>query len=128
MNKYSKSSSRRLDEADERLQRLMKQVLLTYDHSILCGHRNEEDQNYAYLTKASKLRYPESKHNSLPSKAIDIQPYPYNNLWDLHHFIGYVQATAEWMGIKIRCGRDWNDNMRSDDETFLDVFHIELVD
>lgn len=127
MNKYSKNSRSRLDTCHPDIQRLMEKVLETYDHSILCGYRGKEEQDYAYLTRKSKLKFPRSKHNKAPSIAVDIQPYPYKDERDLHHFIGYVQAVADSMGIKIRCGRDWNMNHRADDETFMDAFHIELV-
>lgn len=35
-------------------------------------YRDEKSQNQAFKQKLSKLEYPQSKHNKLPSEAIDI--------------------------------------------------------
>jgi hypothetical protein len=48
------------------------------DFKILCGHREEKEQNEAFNKGNSKLKWPQSKHNSLPSLAVDIAPFPVN--------------------------------------------------
>lgn len=132
MNKYSKTSKRRFDELDGRLQRLLLEVLPYWDHSILCGHRPESEQTAAYLSGNSKVQFPNSKHNSLPSKAVDIQPYPWKEdtqgLKELYMFIGFVRGVANQMNIKIRCGADWDGDGSIKDQNFHDVFHIEVLD
>ena len=52
------------------------------------------------------MQYPNSKHNKLPSKAVDVAPYPidWNDPDRFYHFAGYVRGIAEGMGIKIRWG------------------------
>lgn len=127
-NKFSKTSQRRLDTCHSDLQLLMNVVLQNRDCSILCGHRTEEEQNKAVAGGASKTVFPNSKHNAFPSNAVDIQQYPYGgDVKGLYMFIGYVQRVAEELGIKIRCGADWDSDGSTKDQTFHDVFHIELL-
>lgn len=67
-------SKMRLAELDERLANVLLEVALTKDFVVVCGHRNEADQNDAFKRKVSKVKWPDSKHNSLPSQAVDIAP------------------------------------------------------
>jgi len=83
----------------------------------LCGHRTKEKQEEAFNSKHSKVHFPKSKHNSLPSKAVDVAPYPidWNDLERFYNFGGYVRGIAESLGIKIRWGGDWNENLELKD-------------
>lgn len=119
----------RLATCDELLQRLFKEVVLYYDCSVLCGERNEEDQNAAYHEGRSQVQYPDSMHNSSPSLAVDVAPYPidWNDTKRFYHFIGFVTATAIAMDIPIRSGGDWDSDMDLNDQTFMDLVHFELV-
>ncbi len=129
MNKYSRVGLTRFNELDPKLQILLSVVLINRDHSILCAHRGEVEQNAAVAAGTSTVVFPNSKHNSFPSKAVDIQQYPYkNDVQGLYMFIGYVQRVAEELNIKIRCGADWDSDGQTRDQTFHDVFHIELVE
>ena len=109
MPTFSKSSLEKLSTCDERLQRVFNEVIKHYDCTVICGHRGEKEQNEAFIKGFSKLRFPDSKHNSMPSKAIDVVPFPFTN-WNhklkFVHFAGYVLATAHHLGINIRCGID----------------------
>ena len=93
------------------------------------GHRNQEDQEEMYEQGRSQLRYPKSKHNSLPSKAVDVAPYPidWNDRERFTLFAGFVLGTAETMGVKLRWGGDWNRNWETADNSFDDLVHFELV-
>jgi hypothetical protein len=42
------------------------------------------------------------------------------------HFAGYVQGTAQKMGIPIRWGGDWSMDFIMADERFPDLPHYEL--
>lgn len=130
MPKYSNTSKRRLSSCDERLQRLFNEVIKSWDCSILCGGRSKEDQNKAYSENRSKVKYPDSKHNSLPSKAVDVAPYPidWNDLGRFYMFAGYVLRVAEELGIKVRYGGDWDGDSRTADQSFNDLPHWEIVD
>ncbi len=65
------------------------------------------------------------------SDAVDIVPYPemYSDVEQMTYLIGIVKGIASIMGIKIRCGLDWNGDGQINNERgdFYDVCHIELV-
>ncbi|MET4696106.1 M15 family metallopeptidase [Endozoicomonas lisbonensis] len=133
MPAFSQRSKARLDTCHPDLQRLMNKVVERYDISIICGHRGREEQEEAFRTGKSKARFGQSKHNSLPSRAVDVVPWPFNSSdWDdcdyFSHMAGYIMAVADELGIKVRWGGDWNGNRRTSDETFVDMPHFELVD
>ena len=129
MPKYSKRSAIKLAQCDDRIQHVFNKVIRTVDCTILVGHRNQEDQEEMYEQGRSQLRYPKSKHNSLPSKAVDVAPYPidWNDRERFTLFAGFVLGTAETMGVKLRWGGDWNRNWETSDNSFDDLVHFELV-
>lgn len=133
MPRFSKSSKERLYTCDDRLQKLFNQVIRHYDCTIIQGHRGEETQNEYFRQGVTKVKYPNSKHNSIPSKAVDVMPYfvkqPHIRWQDYQHtiyFAGYVMGMADAMGIKIRWGGDWNMNKDLADNRFDDYCHYEL--
>ena len=130
MSQLGPKSVERLAECDERLQRVFNEVIKNYDCTVICGHRSKEDQDEAVRTGKSKLKFPDSKHNLVPSRAADVVPFPidWNDKIRFYHFIGYVLGVADTMGIKLRSGSDWNKNNNFKDEHFMDLPHFELVD
>jgi len=130
MNKYSKASLRRLRETDPRIQKVFQEVLLHFDHTIITGHRTQLKQENMFKKGWSKVRWPKSKHNSKPSRAIDVAPYPI--AWDdrerFNLFAGQVLGIAAVMGITLRWGGDWDRDTQVKDNTFDDLVHFELVD
>jgi peptidoglycan L-alanyl-D-glutamate endopeptidase CwlK len=128
MPEFSEKSLAKLKTCDERLQRLFLEVVKHYDCTVICGHRSKEEQDDAVRTGHSKLAWPNSKHNTLPSKAADVVPYPIDWM-DTHrffHFAGFVLATAKQLGINIRCGVDWNGDLNFKNDSFFDAPHFEL--
>lgn len=111
------------------LQRLFDEVIKYYDCKIMEGHRGEAAQNEAYAKGNSKLKFPHGKHNSYPSKAVDVYPYPIDmkDTARFYFFAGYVKATADRLGIKIRWGGDWDSDGNLKENTFNDLVHFELV-
>jgi peptidoglycan LD-endopeptidase CwlK len=73
------------------------------DITVVCGHRGRAEQEKAFQAGNSKLTYPHSKHNKLPSLAVDLAPYPID--WkDREAFMvlrGFVLARAAVLGLKI---------------------------
>ena len=130
MYKFGKKSAERLATCDYRLQELLIEAIKHIDFSITCGHRGEIEQNQAYADKKSKLQWPNSKHNTFPSKAVDIAPYPidWNDTVRFAHLIGLIRGLAISKGIKIRVGIDWDGDGDIRDHSFLDFPHVELVD
>lgn len=117
------------------LQRLIRDAIRRVpkwlDFAVTCGHRNQADQDEAYRKGTSKKRWPDSKHNSLPSRAVDIRPASPFNAEDWNdrlrfaRLLGFIESVAIDLGIPIRLGMDWNGDGRSLDETFIDLPHIE---
>lgn len=130
MPAFGTSSQERLATCHSDLQRVLNSAIKDGpDFTVLCGHRTKVDQDKAIASGASKAPWPTSKHNSNPSMAVDIAPYPID--WDdLNRFrflAGYVMGVAASLDIKIRWGGDWNKNYDEGDEKFRDFPHIELV-
>lgn len=127
-NKFGAASKRRLDECHPDLRRLMTAVLSRRDISIVCGHRSREDQDTAYRNGKSKVRWPDSKHNSVPSRAVDVVPWP--EKWsseqaflDLNRI---VLEEANRLGVNLRWGGDWDGDGDRSDQGFDDMPHYEL--
>ena len=130
MPRYSRKSEECLVTCDERLQQLMRHVLPHFDHKILCGHRGKKEQDEAFSIGGSQKQWPNSKHNSLPSRAVDVAPYPYDpkDHERICFFAGHAMMAAKTLGINIRWGGDWNSDTHIRDTTFRDLFHFELMD
>lgn len=118
----------------------MGAVIGLFDFTVLEGHRGEEAQNRAYAKGLSKLPWPRGKHNSSPSKAVDIAPYPID--WGdgetplkaeatrqrFCYLAGFVMAVALQREISLRWGGDWNGNRDTRDESFRDLGHFEILE
>ena len=130
MPSFSIQSNQKLETCVDDLQKLFREVVKHYDCTILVGHRTEEAQNKAFEEGKSKLKFPQSNHNSYPSKAVDVAPYPidWSDTERFYHFAGYVLATADQLGINIRWGGDWDMDKDFDDQDFNDLVHFEVHD
>lgn len=129
MPKFGSVSKQHLATCAPELVDLFEGVIEVYDCSIICGYRGQSDQIRAYLGGFSKVKWPDSKHNAYPSRAVDVIPWPSGwavkeNFYVLH---GVVMSVAHDLGIKIRWGGDWNRNGNLKDENFYDLAHYELV-
>lgn len=136
MPNFFKISQQKLNTCHHNLVFLFEAVVKEYDCTILVGMRSDAKQNELYKAGRSKKKGGKSKHNQSPSLAVDVSPYPIPKDWGqkdvkelarFYHFVGYVKATADMLGIKIRCGADWNGNKIFNDQGFDDLVHFELV-
>ena len=136
MAKFGRRSKANLSTCDNDLQKLFNEVVKYYDCSVICGHRDEDAQNEAFYGGRSKLKYPRSRHNSFPSRAVDVAPYyanssekiPWNDKEKFVLFAGFVLGIAANMGIRVRWGGDFNMNWDAKDQSFFDGPHFELLD
>ena len=130
MPRYSNKSKERLASCDERLQDVFNEVINYVDCSILEGHRSKERQNKLYDENRTKVKYPNGRHNSSPSKAVDVTPYPVD--WEDRErqtlFAGFVLGLARNMGIRLRWGGDWDMDFQVMDYRFDDFPHFEVRD
>ena len=115
----------RLKECHPDLQRLFNEVAKVREFAVICGYRGKDDQNKAYNQGKSKLIWPHSKHNILPSMATDVMPwtnYEPNIRWDdlpgVKAFAVIVLTMAGNLGIKVQWGGNW--------QRFKDWDHWEL--
>ena len=129
MYKFGTASSKILVNVHPDLNRIFEGVIKIIDCKALSGYRAESDQNRLFYEGRSKLKYPSSKHNSFPSEAVDMGPYPidWENLHRFYYFAGIVKGVASTLGIKIRWGGDWDGDNDLNDQSFMDLVHFELV-
>lgn len=129
MPKFSQLSEEALQTCHEDLQELLRITIQYKNFSVLEGHRNKERQNDMHESGRSQLSWPDSKHNSEPSKAVDIVPYPvdWKNRERFYHLAGYIQGVAEMKGIGVRWGGDWDQDGDVCDNHFDDLGHFELT-
>ena len=134
MPSFSDASMRKLSTCHEDLQAIFNEVIYMQDCTVVEGNRSEARQNELFRTGKSQVTYPNSKHNSYPSMAVD----HWSDKDDFENFAVYVMTTAEGMYKKgvitheLRWGGDWDrDGVRVDkdpDERFFDGPHFELVE
>lgn len=129
MPKFGKTSRKRLESCHPDLQRLFNEVIKHFDCTVLCGERTKEEQDEAYRTGMSTVKYPNSKHNNSPSTAVDVAPYPiaWKDTDRFYYFAGIVKGIAFGMGINIRWGGDWDSDTDLHDQIFMDLPHYEVV-
>jgi peptidoglycan L-alanyl-D-glutamate endopeptidase CwlK len=77
MPKFSKRSLDNLSTCHPILQALAHEAIKHCDFTVIEGHRDEGKQLQAYMLGHSKVKWPRSKHNQLPSMAFDAIPYPF---------------------------------------------------
>lgn len=109
MPKFSKRSLDNLATCEVRLQKLFEEVIKDIDCMVICGHRGEKEQNEAFAKGSSKLKWPNSMHNTTPSLAVDVVPYPleWNNIDSFTRLMRTVKLKAKILNIPIECGGDW---------------------
>lgn len=130
MPSFSKRSLSNLETCDERLQAVAYEAVQDFDFAVICGHRSKEEQDKAIADGKSKTPWPTSKHNSIPSGAMDLVPFPvdWNNTARFKTMAAIVLDAAEKLGIELRWGADWDRDGSIEDEKFIDFPHFELVE
>lgn len=110
----------RLGTCHPDLKRLILEVSSQTPIVVICGHRTESEQNAAYGTGHSRLQWPLSRHNTYPSRAVDIAPAPldWDNVARFRALAALVKAEAEAMGIPVRWGGDF--------ESIKDYAHFQI--
>ena len=119
-----------LETCHEDLQRVLREAIKYVDFSVIEGHRSREDQQKYFAEGRSKLDgvTKKSRHQSFPSEAVDIVPYPsaYGDQQLMIELGRFVQGLGCGMGVELRWGGDWDGDFDRHDQTFDDLPHLEL--
>lgn len=105
--RFGKRSQENLDECHQDIHRVFQAIIKERDCSIVEGHRTEAEQNYAKKMGHSKLSFPQSRHNCMPSLAVDAWPYPrpdWNDTAAWEEWAKYVVSKAADMGVPLLSG------------------------
>ena len=113
------------------LQKVVDEASKTFNFSLICGHRNKEDQNKAFAEGNSKAQWPNSRHNSTPAEACDVAPYektgvPWKDLYRFARLMGHIEAAAVRVGVEIELGMDWDMDGNTIEHNFKDFPHFQL--
>ncbi len=128
MPSFSQNSQNELVTVDNRLQEVFSEVIKHFDCTIIQGHRTQVEQDEKFRQGLSKVQFPNSKHNSVPSLAVDVAPYPidWNDRERFTLFAGIVIGIGLSMGYTIRWGGDWDQDTQVRDNKFDDLPHFEI--
>ena len=136
MNSWGEESTKQRSTCDPRLNEIGDVVLYIKDHSVVKGHRGQEEQHQAFINGNSKLDWPNGNHNALPSTAADVKSYPFPVLDDdggdsaqreeQLYLLGLYKGVATIMEIPLRTGADWDRDGEIVDNGFDDFFHVEI--
>lgn len=129
MASFGTRSKEVLGECHPAFREIFEEVVKEYDCAAFEGYRGPEAQDEHFRTGLSNAKWPESKHNKLPSLAIHVAPYPIDwaNTKRFYHFAGFAQAMAITLGYKLVWGGDWDSDRDLDDQTLFDLAHFELT-
>jgi len=102
------------------------------DVTILCGHRGKAAQEKAFADGTSKAKWDKSKHNGIPSDAVDAMPCPIEwpqdtdtrreyvrKMGRIYFMAGVVLAVAFALKVPMR----WGGHFKS----FFDGPHFERI-
>jgi peptidoglycan L-alanyl-D-glutamate endopeptidase CwlK len=121
--KFSKSSIAKLKTCHPLLQVIAMVAIKEIDFVVVCGTRTKEEQAKAFAGGFSKVKYPNSKHNHLPSLAMDLAPYkdggiPWNDSKAFDALAAIIVRIAKENATPLVWGGSW--------KKFPDKPHFEL--
>ena len=129
---FGKTSKSEMATCHVRLQKALEEAIKIVDFKVLQGHRTQEEQDRLFREGRSKVRWPQGKHNTIPSLAVDVAPYPID--WDSKHatkkfafLAGVLTGIAHLHGVRLRWGGDWDGDGQMRDQSFHDLPHLELA-
>lgn len=156
MPKFGGRSEGRRDTCTPGLIAVLNKGIERVDYTILCGHRGREAQDQAEIQGTTTKKWPNSKHNSVPSVAVDVAPwYKVNphldwrtdkalwvavrdgnakvrdeimeNIKRWFALIHYLVGVGDGLGVKLRSGGDWDMDFQFDDHRLVDLPHLEEI-
>ena len=133
MPSFGENSLNNLGTCHTDLQKIAHLAIRFVDFSVVEGHRGQADQNRMADEGKSHLRWPDGRHNTIPSKAMDIVPWPAG--YDERAMLvlaGAVRLAADILleegeiGHGLRWGGDWDGDGDFRDNRLWDPWHFEL--
>lgn len=145
MASFGQKSKDKLSTAHPKLQLVMNEAIKVFDFTVLYGNRSVEEQ-FELFKKGRELqsdgtwkkvgstvtnldgKIKKSNHNYLPSRAVDIAPYPidWNNIQRFKDMAKVVLQCAKNLNIKVIWGADWDMDGDIEEHKFKDFPHFEL--
>ena len=111
MPKFSAKSEKNLMTCHVDIQLVFRKAIEVIDFSVLCGFRNEEEQNKLFNSEPPRthLKYPDSNHNAFPSDAIDVVPFPidWGNISRFFQLNGVIMTMCKIYKVELSWGGDW---------------------
>lgn len=135
---FGVKSLQQIDTLDGRLKSVCFAAIEHVDFSVLEGHRDLARQRQLFHEGKTKIDgvVQLSKHNYMPSIAMDLLPFPVvlhsKNIWldqaRFRYFAGIIMGIAMSKGIPLRWGGDWDGDLSAANQSFHDLPHFELVE
>lgn len=132
--KFSNNSERQLSTMKQDLVNVFRKALSwgIMDITIVEGYRDRETQNKYFDMGKSRVKYPDGRHNKIPSDAGDAAPFVAGKVsWNKFHccvLSGIILAAAEELGVRLRWGGNWDmDDEPITDQDFQDLVHYEVI-
>lgn len=130
MPSFGKRSLAQLETCDPLIQDVLNVAIEYVDFSVIEGHRSLEMQQKYFSEGTSQMDgvTHKSRHQSWPSQAVDIVPYPaaYSDLDRMVELCRFVQGVAAGLGTPLRWGGDWDGDFDRTDQSFHDLPHLEI--
>lgn len=124
MPHFGKKSKERLKGVDNKLIKVLNELIKIIDVTIIEGVRSSERQEKLLKQGATKVKY--SKH--MEGKAVDLAPYPidWDDLERFYYMGGMIRGIGKELGINVRWGGDWDSDGNIRDQSFNDLVHVEI--
>ncbi len=111
-----------MKDLHHKLVAILELAINDFNISVLETYRDEERQDKLFAEGKSQVLWPNSKHNTKPSRAVDICLWPQqfratDDQW--YELTDCIKMYADALGIVIQCGCDWS---------WQDMPHIQLDD
>lgn len=154
MPRFGRRSREELDTCHPYLQKVLKHAIREVNFTVIQGFRDEEGQMEAFRTGKSKVRWPDSEHNYQArrqdisqgfahrpgqplSLGVDLAPWHtaephirWERTGEFYLLAGICRGLASAIlpdGWDVRLGADWDSDGYTDDQSFQDLGHIELI-
>ena len=136
MYAFGKESEKQLITCDPRIQEIMRIAIVrsVVDFGINEGHRTLALQQKYFAEGASEKDgiINLSKHQSLPSEAVDVFAWVNSKrnygLVYMAYLAGLFNSIAKELGYSLRWGANWdNDGELMTDQKFQDTCHHEVI-